>query len=74
LPHTLEGYHYEVWLSGKRGWVSAGSFKVSEGDSVLWSCPVGVSPEAFPTVWVTLEPDDGIPKPTTGRTVLQASL
>lgn len=75
LPPTSPGYHYEVWLSGKRGrgWVSAGSFKVSEADSLLWSCPVGVSPENYPKVWVTLEPDDGNPKPTSRR-VLQASL
>ncbi|HEU4488532.1 MAG TPA: anti-sigma factor [Actinomycetota bacterium] len=75
LRHTSENYHYEVWLSGEggKGWVSAGSFKVSEGDSLVWSCPVGVSPENYPEVWVTIEPDDGNPKPTS-RTVLQASL
>jgi hypothetical protein len=75
LPPTSADYHYEVWLSGKRGkgWISAGSFKVSEGDSLLWSCPVGVSPKSYPKLWVTLEPDDGNPKPTSIK-VLQASL
>lgn len=73
LDHTPADSHYEVWLSGERGWVSAGSFKVSEGDSLLWSCPVGVSPEAYPEVWVTLEPDDGNPR-RNGPSVLQASL
>ncbi|CAN5559896.1 MAG: anti-sigma factor [Actinomycetota bacterium] len=70
LPPTRAGEHYEVWLSGKRGWVSAGSFKVADE---MWSCPVTVSPAAFPEIWVTLEPDDGNPR-RTGRSVLQATL
>jgi hypothetical protein len=73
LPATPAAYHYEVWLSGDEGWVSAGSFRVAEGDSLLWSCPVGVSPAAYPQVWVTLEPDDGDPR-RTGRSVLRATL
>lgn len=73
LPHTPAGHHYEVWLSGEQGWVSAGSFQVSEGDSMMWSCPVGVSPAAYPEVWITLEPDDGDPR-RTGPSVLRASL
>jgi len=73
LPNTPAGHHYEVWLSGEQGWVSAGSFQVSDGHSMVWSCPVGVSPAAYPEVWVTLEPDDGDPR-RTGRSVLRATL
>ena len=73
LPPTGAGRHYEVWLSGERGWVSAGSFQVSEGHSLVWSCPVGVSPAAYPEVWITLEPDDGDPR-RTGKSVLRATL
>lgn len=73
LPDTPAGHHYEVWLSGEEGWVSAGSFRVSEADSLLWSCPVGVSPSSYPRVWVTLEPNDGDPR-RTGRSVLWATL
>ncbi|MDQ3659796.1 MAG: anti-sigma factor [Actinomycetota bacterium] len=73
LPPTPAGHHYEVWLTGEQGWVSAGSFQVSEGDSMVWSCPVGVSPAAYPRIWITLEPDDGDPR-RTGRSVLRATL
>jgi hypothetical protein len=73
LPHTPAGHHYEVWLSGDQGWVSAGSFQVSAGHSMVWSCPVGVSPAAYPEVWITLEPDDGDPR-RTGKSVLRATL
>lgn len=73
LPHTPAGHHYEVWLSGEQGWVSAGSFQVSDGNSMMLSCPVGVSPAAYPEVWITLEPDDGDPR-RTGPSVLRASL
>ncbi len=71
LRPTRAGEHYEVWLSGERGWVSAGSFKVG---NEMWSCPVGVSPAAYSEVWVTLEPDDGDPGPRKDRSVLQATL
>ena len=73
LAQTPAGHHYEVWLSGKQGWVAAGSFQVSEGDSMTWSFPVGVSPATYPEVWITLEPDDGDPR-RTGRSVLRAKL
>ena len=71
LRPTRAGEHYEVWLSGERGWFSAGSFKVADE---MWSCPVGVSPAAYSKVWVTLEPDDGNPDPRKDRSVLQATL
>lgn len=73
LPPTPAGHHYEVWLSGEQGWVSAGSFRASDEHSMVWSCPVGVSPVAYPKVWITLEPDDGDPR-RTGRSVLRATL
>jgi hypothetical protein len=72
LP-PVRGHHYEVWLSGEKGWVPAGSFQGSEGHSPVWSCPVGVNPAAFSEVRITLEPDDGNPL-RTGRSVLQATL
>ena len=71
LRPTRAGEHYEVWLSGERGWFSAGSFKIADE---MWSCPVGVSPAAYSQVWVTLEPDDGNPDPRKDRSVLQATL
>ena len=71
LPPTRGGEYYAVWLSGKGGWVSAGSFQVA---GEVWSCPVGVSPAANSKVWVTLEPDDGNPDPRKDRSVLQATL
>jgi hypothetical protein len=71
LPPTRAGEYYEVWLSGKGRWVSAGSFQVA---GEVWSCPVGVSPAANSKVWVTLEPDDGNPLPRKDRSVLQATL
>jgi len=71
--HHIPGHHYEVWLSGEQGWVSAGSFQGSGRLSPVWSCPVAVSPAAYPKVWITLEPDDGNPR-RTGRSVLKATL
>ena len=74
LERTDESEYYEVWLSSDRGWLSAGSFGV-EGEpvEVVWDCPVGVDPESYSTLWITLEPNDGDPRPT-GREVMQASI
>ena len=73
LSATPPGQHYEVWLSGEQGWVSAGSYKVATTGDVAWACPIGVRPSDFPEVWVTLEPDDGDPR-RTGPSVLRATL
>lgn len=74
LERTDESEYYEVWLSSDRGWLSAGSFGV-EGEpvEVVWDCPVGVDPESYSKLWITLEPNDGDPRPT-GHEVMQASI
>jgi hypothetical protein len=55
------GYHYELWLYGRRGEISMGSFRLLRPDELRVAFPVGVDPAAFPHMVVTLEPDDGDP-------------
>jgi hypothetical protein len=72
LPATPEGYRYELWLSGERGTVSAGSFSVQGPEDRVFVFTVSVSPWEYPDLEITLEPDDGNPDHT-GTTVMEAS-
>lgn len=72
LPPTPEGYRYELWLSGEKGTVSAGSFSVQDASNRTFVFTVSVSPWEYPDLEVTLEPDDGDPAHT-GTTVMEAS-
>ena len=61
LPPADEGEYYEGWLWNEDGdGISVGTFHLGGGDSVvtLWS---GVDPDEYPSLWVTLETEDGDP-------------
>lgn len=61
LPPAGDGQYYEGWLWSEDGdGISVGTFNLSEDDRsvVLWS---GVDPDAYPSLWVTLENEDGDP-------------
>jgi anti-sigma-K factor RskA len=61
LPATGPDEYYEGWLWSDDGeGVSVGTFRHSDGDEpvTLWS---GVDPAAYPSLWVTLETEDGDP-------------
>ena len=72
IPPTPEGYRYELWLSGDKGTVSAGSFSVLGTEDRVFVFTVSVNPWEYPDLEVTLEPDDGDPDHT-GTTVMEAS-
>jgi Anti-sigma-K factor rskA, C-terminal len=57
LPRTKPGFYYQAWLKGERGLVTIGTFHTG-GKVTLWS---GVDPARYPTLTVTLEPEDGDP-------------
>ena len=61
LPPCAEGHFYEVWLVGEEGLVSAGSFRLRRDDDIVFPMQVGVDPSDYPSVQITLEPDDGDP-------------
>jgi len=61
LPPADEGTYYEAWLWSDDGeGISVGTFHMRQGQApvVLWS---GVDPANYPSLWVTLEPEDGDP-------------
>lgn len=61
LPATDPGQYYEGWLWSDDGdGVSVGTFHLRRGDGpiTLWS---GVDPAGYPSLWVTLEDEDGDP-------------
>lgn len=61
LPPAAEGQYYEGWLWSEDGdGISVGTFHLGGGDSTvtLWS---GVDPDEYPSLWVTLEKEDGDP-------------
>ncbi|HET6951241.1 MAG TPA: anti-sigma factor [Acidimicrobiales bacterium] len=69
LPPPPPDSYYQAWLKGPRGAVTIGTFHArgAEGEPVdLWS---GVDPADYPTLTVTLEPEDGDPA-SSGRLVL----
>jgi hypothetical protein len=69
LPRTKPGFYYQAWLKGPRGLVTIGTFHTG-GKVTLWS---GVDPRRYPTLTVTLEPEDGDPA-SSGRKVLVGSV
>jgi hypothetical protein len=61
LPAAAEGTYYEGWMWSPEGdGVSIGTFHMRGGDEavVLWS---GVDPADYPSIWITLEDEDGDP-------------
>ncbi len=61
LPPAGAGQFYEGWMWNEAGeGVSVGTFHMRGGDEtvVLWS---GVDPADYPSIWVTLESEDGDP-------------
>lgn len=69
LPAAAEGTYYEGWVWNDAGeGVSIGTFHLRGGDPSieLWS---GVDPADYPSLWVTLEDEDGDPT-ASGRIVI----
>ena len=61
LPPADEGTYYEGWMWSDEGQgVSIGTFHLHSDHEpvILWS---GVDPDGYPSVWVTLEDEDGDP-------------
>ena len=56
LPPLEHGEFYEAWMKNPAGTlVPIGTFSSSDGRVTLWS---GVSPADFPTLTITIEPND----------------
>ncbi len=70
LAVTPPGNHYELWLVGRGGDVSAGSFRIVKPDDITFSFQIGVDPKAFPDLVVTVEKDDGDPA-RSGRVLMR---
>jgi hypothetical protein len=61
LPAASQGTYYEGWVWNEDGeGVSIGTFHLRGGEPAieLWS---GVDPADYPSIWVTLEDEDGDP-------------
>lgn len=73
LPATGEGRWYELWmLRDARNMVSVGTFRVRDDGTVAARFRVGVDPERFPTMDVSLQTKaDGAAH--SGRSVLRSS-
>ena len=70
LAPLKTGEFYQAWLKNSVGVsVPIGTFSSSDGHVTLWS---GISPEAFPTMTVTIEKADG-DQSSSGRVVLVGS-
>lgn len=70
LATQPEGFHYEMWLTGDEGVVSAGSFRIERSDDIIFDFLIGADPKDFPNLEVTLEPEDGDPAKT-GEVVMR---
>jgi hypothetical protein len=73
LPAAEPGTYYEGWMWNDEGeGVSIGTFHLRGGGEsvVLWS---GVSPDDYPSIWVTHEEEDGDPS-ASDRVVLRGRL
>lgn len=73
LTPAPEGTYYEGWLWNEDGeGVSIGTFHLrgKANPVVLWS---GVSPADYPSIWVTLEDEDGDPS-ASGRVVMKGQI
>jgi hypothetical protein len=66
LPRSDPGHYYELWLVGDRGRVSAGTFR-SDGSPVEQRFTTAANLATYPTIGITLEPDDGDPAATDQR-------
>jgi hypothetical protein len=73
LPVTPPGFHYELWLSGTEGSISAGSFRVTGPEDSVFVFTVAVDPREYPHIELSLEPDDGNPAHT-GETIMEANV
>lgn len=70
LASQPKGFHYELWLTGQKGDVSAGSFRIQRADNIIFDFLTGADPKDFPNLEVTLEPEDGNPAKT-GEVVMR---
>jgi len=73
LPAAEPGSYYEGWMWNDEGQgVSIGTFHLRGGGEtvILWS---GVSPDDYPSIWVTHEDEDGDPS-ASDRVVLRGRL
>ncbi len=61
LPVQKPDHHYELWLSGSGGDVSAGSFRIVRSDVVAFVFNLGIDPAQHRTIEISEEPDDGGP-------------
>jgi len=69
LSRAPAGFYYQAWVRGPRGLVAIGTFHTG-GRITLWS---GVDIRRYPSLSVTLEPEDGDPA-SSGRKVLTGSI
>lgn len=69
LPPAPAGSYYQAWVKGTRGLVAVGTFHTG-GKIVLWA---GVDPKDYPTITVTLEPEDG-DQASSGKRVLGGTI
>lgn len=70
LPPAPEGAYYEGWMWSDAGsGVSIGTFHLHDDAEpvILWS---GVDPAEYPSIWITLEAEDGDPA-ASDRVVMQ---
>lgn len=73
LPPAQPGTYYEGWMWNDQGQgVSIGTFHLRGGGEsvILWS---GVAPDTYPSIWVTLEDEDGDPS-ASDRVVMRGRL
>jgi hypothetical protein len=72
MPVTPPDHHYELWLTGERGDVSVGSFRIKSEDRFVNAWVVGVDPGDFPNLVLSVERNDGDPA-LGGRVVSRAA-
>lgn len=72
LESATPGSYYQAWVWGARGGVPVGTFHLRGGTDpvILWA---GVPIEDYPTITVTLEPEDDDQSPS-GEAVLRGAL
>ena len=72
LESAPPGSYYQAWVWGARGGVPVGTFHLRGGTDpvILWA---GVAIEDYPTITVTLEPEDNDQSPS-GEVVLRGAL
>lgn len=61
LPPTAPGYHYELWLIGHKGVIPSVAFPMGRSGDLAFNFPLDVDPHDYPSIEMTLEPDDGDP-------------